>query len=77
MASGCRRADADSPWWCACGWNENTLTFELGQSSAEPAHVCSSASARCLELLPMVLGPTGEVVTLPDLSSEDREDEAL
>jgi hypothetical protein len=49
----CNRVDAVSPWQCACAWNGQSVTFD---ATAEPP--CSAVAAdRCLELLPLVLGP--------------------
>jgi hypothetical protein len=66
-AMTCRRADAAGPWWCACVWNRQSVTFELGQTGAGAEQACEAGGDQCLALLPIVLGPgpDGEIPPNP------------
>jgi hypothetical protein len=62
----CRREAAEQPWWCSCASNQDSTIFEYGTPSASGTDVCAAAPQRCLEQMPVFIGPYGEYRDPPD-----------
>jgi hypothetical protein len=62
----CLKADSQEPWRCSCASNEDSTIFELGLPSSTSWDACAAASDRCVDLLPMYIGPYGSLVPPPD-----------
>jgi hypothetical protein len=67
MTAYCRQASAGQPWWCSCLSNEDSTIFELGSASSTSWDACTAAGDRCVDSLPVHIGPyTSEYVPQPD-----------
>jgi hypothetical protein len=66
----CAQSAADQSWWCSCASNQDSTIFEFGETEASAWDVCSGAPARCLERMPVFLGPYGEFMPPPYPLSE-------
>jgi hypothetical protein len=55
----CARLQPGSPWTCTCASDQLTASFSLGTAGLTPAQACAQAPQKCLEHIPVHLGPYG------------------
>jgi hypothetical protein len=62
----CRQTTPDQPWWCSCASNQDSTTFEFGETELSSWEVCSVAPERCIAQMPVFVGQYGEYMPPPD-----------